>query len=94
MGIMSLVPVKVVIAQQGLIVLPKHGDSVEDPHLIYDPWAVNDTFNFNRSNGYTNAISHIEFCATATPPPVPELPTIALTSIGLLGVLFLYRRFK
>ncbi|MFP3946052.1 MAG: hypothetical protein ACLFVI_04040, partial [Archaeoglobaceae archaeon] len=66
------------------------GPDVTDPNVTYDPWAINDSFNYS---SYQNAISHIEFCATST-PPVPELPTIALTSIGLLGVLLMYRRLN
>lgn len=64
-------------------------------------WSTGDTFNYSDAvddpeftGSGDPAISHIEFCATSTTPPVPELPTMALTSIGLLGVLFFYRRFK
>ncbi|MFP3910177.1 MAG: hypothetical protein ACLFVX_10005 [Archaeoglobaceae archaeon] len=70
---------------------------VEGEYLVdYSPdWRTNDTFAYSDSESKPpKAISHIAFCATSTTPPVPELPTIALTSIGLLGVLLMYRRLN
>ncbi len=45
-------------------------------------------------NGQIPAVSHITFCSSQSPPPVPELPLVVLTSTGLLAVLLLYRRME